>query len=122
MNHVFIDLKKAFDRVAAWHAALWAIMWKYNISTNLVRSNEQLYDKATSAVQMNGSMGEWFRTVRVRKGCLLSPTLFNIFIEKIMSDALEEHDVKVSISSKNSCTCIINLYFANDIDAVAEEE
>ena len=35
-----------------------------------------------------------------------------------MSDALEEHDGKVSISSRN----IMNLLFAEDIDAVAEEE
>ena len=35
-----------------------------------------------------------------------------------MSDALEEHNGKVSISSRN----IINLQFAEDIDAVAEEE
>ena len=33
--HVFIDFKKAFDRV--WRAALWATMKKYNISTNLIR-------------------------------------------------------------------------------------
>ena len=67
-------------------------MRKYNISANLVRTIEQLYDKAKSAVQMNGSIGEWFRTtVGVRQWCLLSPTLFNIFLERIMSDALEEH-------------------------------
>ena len=78
LYHVFIDFKKAFDRV--WQAALWATMRKYNISANLVRTIEQLYDKATSAVQMNGSIGEWYRTtVGVRQGCLLSPTLFNIF-------------------------------------------
>ena len=34
-----------------------------------------------------------------------------------MSDALEEHDRKISISSKN-----INLQFAEDIDAMAEEK
>ena len=56
LYHVFIDFKKAFDRV--WHAALWVTMRKYNISANLVRTTEQLYDKATSAVQMNGSIGE----------------------------------------------------------------
>ena len=79
----------------------------------------QLYDKATSAVQMNGSIGEWFRTtVGVRQGCLLSHTLFNIFLEQIMSDALEEHDGKVSIGSRN----ITNLRFADDKDALAEEE
>ena len=117
LYHVFIDFKKAFGRV--WHAALWATMRKYNISANLVRTIEQLYDKATSAVQMNGSIGEWFRTtVGVRQGCLLSPTLFNIFLEQIMSDALEEHDGTVSIGGRN----ITNLRFADDIDAQAEEE
>ena len=85
LYHAFIEFKKAFDRV--WHAALWAIMRKYNISANLVRTIEQLFDKATSAVQMNGSIGEWFRTtVGVRQGFLLSPTLFNICFERIMSD------------------------------------
>ena len=88
-------------------------------SANLVRTIEQLYDKATSAVQMNGSIGEWFRTtVGVRQGCLLSPTLFNICLERIISDALEEHDGKVSIGGRN----ITNLRFADDIDALAEEE
>ena len=117
LYHVLIDFKKAFDRV--WHAALWATMRKFNISANLVRTIEQLYDKATSAVQMNGSIGEWFRaTVGVRQGCLLSPTFFNIFLERIMSDALEEHDGKVSIGGIN----ITNLRFADDIDALAEEE
>ena len=115
LYHVFIDFKKAFDRV--WHAALWATMRKYNIrlSANLDRTIEQLYDKATSAVQMNGSIGEWFRTtVGVRQGCLLSPILFNIFLERIMSDTLEEHDGKVSIGGRN----ITNLRFADDIDAL----
>ena len=85
----------------------------------LVHTIEQLYDKATSAVQMIGSIGEWFRTtVRVRQGCLLSPTLLNNFLKWIMSDALEEHDGKVSIGNRN----ITNLRFADDIDALAEEE
>ena len=70
-------------------------------------------------VQMNGSIGEWFRTtVAVRQGCLLSPTLFNIFLERIMYDAQEEHVGKVSVGGRN----ITNLRFADDIDALAEEE
>ena len=46
LYHVFIDFKKAFDRV--WHAALWATMKKYNISTNLIRVIRNLHKKATS--------------------------------------------------------------------------
>ncbi|WP_419626898.1 reverse transcriptase domain-containing protein, partial [Thiolapillus sp.] len=37
LSHVFIDFKKAFGRVL--HAALWATMKKYNISTNLIQVN-----------------------------------------------------------------------------------
>ena len=39
-------------------AALWATMRKYIINANLVRTIEQLYDKATGAVQMNSSTWE----------------------------------------------------------------
>ena len=60
LYHVFIDFKKAFDRV--WHAVLWAIMKKYNISANLIRVIKNLYDKATSAVLFYSSIEDWFRT------------------------------------------------------------
>ena len=60
LYHVFIDFKKTFNRV--WHAALWATMKKYNISTNLIQVIKNLYNKATSAVLFNGSVGDWFQT------------------------------------------------------------
>ena len=76
LYQVFIDFKKAFNRV--WHEALWATMKKYNISTNLIQVIKTRYDKAPSAILFNSSIGDWFRTtVGVRQGCLLSPTLFN---------------------------------------------
>ena len=93
-------------------------MQKYSIRADLVPTAEQLFDKATSEVQMNGSIGEWFRTtVRVRHGCILSPTLLSIFLEWSMSDSLEEHGRRVSIGGRN----ITNLEFADDI-ALAEKE
>ena len=115
--HVFVDFKKAFDRV--WHAALWSTMKLYNINANLIKVIENLYSKATSAVYYNGSVGEWFRTtVGVRQGCLLSPTLFSIFLKRIMTDALENHEGSVSIGGRT----ITNLRFADDIDALAGKE
>ena len=41
----------------------------------------------------------------------LSPILFNIFLERIMTDALEDHEGTVT-----------NLRFADDIDGLAGEE
>ena len=77
LYHVFIDFKKAFDRV--WHAALWATMKKCQINTNLIRVIKNLYDKATSAVLFNSSIGDWFRTtVGVRQGYLLAHSFQHI--------------------------------------------
>ena len=110
----FVDFKKAFDRLR--HAALWSTIKLYNINTNLINVIESLYSKATGAAYSNGSVGEWFRTtVGVRQGCLLSPNLFNIFLGRIMTDALEDYEGSVSISSRT----ITNLRFADDIDVLA---
>ena len=94
-------------------------MRKYNINASIIRAIENLYDKAQSAVLFNGSTGEWFRTtVGVRQGCLLSPTLFNIFLERIMCEALDDHEGSVSIGGR----LITNFRFADDIVVNAKEE
>ena len=117
LYHVFIDFKKAFDRV--WHEALWATMRKYNINASITRAIENLYDKAQSAVLFNGSTGVWFRTtVGVQQGCLVSPTLFNIFLKRIMCEALDDHEGNVSIGGR----LITNFRFVNDIVNAEEEE
>ena len=76
-------------------------------------------NKVTSAVLFNSSKGDWFRTtVGVRQGCLLSPTLYNIFLERILTDALADHQGAVSIGGRT----ITNLRFADDINGLAGEE
>ena len=99
--------------------ALLMVLMKYNISTNLILVTKNLYDKATSAVLFNSRIGDWFRTtVGVRQGYLLSSALFNIFLEKIMTDALEDHEGTASLGAR----AITNLRFADDIDGLAGEE
>ena len=116
LYYVFIDFKKAFDRV--WHKALWATMRKYNINASIIRAIENLYDKTQSSVLFNGSTGEWFRTtVGVRHGYLLSPTLCNIFLEGIMCEALDDHEGNVSIGGRLNT----NIRF-DDVVVNAEEE
>ena len=63
------------------------------MNATLINVVEQLHDSSTkvSVVFFNGyTHGEWFEiTVAVRQGCVLSSSLFNIFIDKIMTDALD---------------------------------
>ena len=93
-------------------------MKKY-VSANLIRVIKNLYDKATSVVLFNSSVGNWFRTTTgVRQGCLLPPTLFNICLDRIMTDALEDHEDTVGIGGRT----ITNFHFADDIDGIAGEK
>ena len=94
-------------------------MKKYNTNTSLIRVIKSLYVKAISAVLFTSSIGDRFRTTfGVRKGCLLPPTLFDIFLERITTDAIEDREGTASIRGG----AITNLRFADDIDGSAGEE
>ena len=85
----------------------------------MIRTIECLYNKVTSTVYHDNNIGEWFQTtIGVRQGCLLSPTLFSIFLERIMADALEDHEGTVSIRGST----ITNLRFADNTDGLARQE
>ena len=99
--------------------AFWAIMKKYNIGATLIPVSINVHGKATSAVLFNSSIGNWLRTTGgVRQECLLSSTFFNIFKERITTDALEDHEGTISIGGRT----ITNLLFADDMDGLAGEE
>ena len=109
--HNFIDFKKAFDRV--WHEGLWHVLRGFGIEEGLVQVIQALYSSASSAVLLNNDSGEHFRTtVGVRQGCLLSPVLFNLFLENIMRETLQDFNSTISIGGR----IINNLRFADDID------
>jgi len=59
-----------------------------------------------------------FRLVDVLKGCLLSPLLFNIFLEAVIAIALYGNNSSAMI---NAIEILSNLRFADDIaDVLAE--
>ena len=93
-------------------------MRKYNINV-IIQAIENLYDRVQGAVLFNGSTEEWFRTiVGNRQGCLLLPTPFNIFLERIICEALDNHEGSVSIGGR-----LITIFrFADDIVGNTEQE
>ena len=89
---------------------------KLSISQEIINIIESLYANSNSAIILNNMTGDFFLTiVGVRQGCLLSPVLFNIFLEQIMQDTLQNHKSTISIGSRE----ISNLKFADDIDLIA---
>ena len=79
-----------------------------------------LYDNSTSAVLINNTQGKLLKTtVGVRKGCPLSPILFNVFIKEIMAIILYNYSSSISIENINReypiGTPIGNLKFSDDI-------
>ena len=109
--HNFIDFKKAFDRL--WHDGLWQVLRKFGIEEGLIQTIQALYNTASSAVLLNNQIGDYFKTtVGVRQGCLLSPVLFNLFLENIMRETLHDFNSTISIGGRT----INNLRFADDID------
>ena len=56
----------------------------YNIDGNLIQVIEKLYNKATGAVNLNGSIGDWFKsTFGIRQGCLLTPVFSTSFSREL---------------------------------------
>ena len=89
----------------------------YGVPEELVALLEDLYSKSASAVRVDGELTEWFKiTVGVRQGCGLSPDLFNLLLEAVMSLALRYVEAGVTINGR----LLNNLRFSDDIDLVAE--
>ena len=81
---------------------------------------KSLYEDAKIKVMTGKQVSNGFETsVGVRLGYILSPTLFNLFLKKIMTESIEDLD-KIRISCK--CARVTNLWFADDIDLVGKDE
>ena len=97
--HNFIDFKKTFDRV--WHDGLWHALRSFGIEEGLVQIKKSLYSSACSAVLLNNNVSNYFRTtVSVRQGCLHSPILLNLYLEKIMRETLQNSKSTISIGGR----------------------
>ena len=92
----FVDFKSAFDTI--WRKALWKMLRSIGVTPKIVRIIEAIYKNTECAVVINGRITEWFKVeVGVRQGCLLSPTLFNIFLEFVMNEVVSaKHELKLN--------------------------
>ena len=114
----FIDYAKAFDCVD--HNKLWKILEEMGIPDHLICLLRNLYAGQEATVKTGHGTTDWFQIGKgVRQGCILSPCLFNLYVEYIMRNAgLEETQAGINTSRRN----INNLRYADDTTLMAESE
>ena len=108
----------AFDR--ADHNKLWKILKEMGIPYHLTCLLRNLYVGQEATVRTGHGTTDCFQIGRgVRRGCILSPCLFNLYAEHIMRNArLDEAEAGIKISGRN----INNLRYADDTTFMAESE
>ena len=105
----FIDFKAAFDTI--WKEALWKMLLKIGIPNKFVEIIKNLYDKTECSIIAGGELSDWFPVnIGVRQGCIMSPSLFNIFLEYVMKgvkslnrDHGDHGESRLSIKQKYVC-------------------
>uniref|UniRef100_A0A2A4J795 Reverse transcriptase domain-containing protein n=1 Tax=Heliothis virescens TaxID=7102 RepID=A0A2A4J795_HELVI len=113
----FVDYEKAFDRVK--HQQLLTTLCKLNLDGKDIKIIRNLYENQVATVRIDDEETEEIEICRgVRQGCIMSPLLFNIYSETVMSEALEDLDAGIRVNG----TVINNLRYADDTVFVASSE
>lgn len=112
----FIDLHKAFDTIN--REALLYKLCKYNISGNFFNILKNMYDEVHYSIKTSDGCTNMFSSkIGVKQGCILSPTLFSIYLNDMTKifdyscDPVTIDGVKVS-----------SLLYADDIVLISESE
>ena len=100
----FIDYAKAFGCVD--HNKLWKILKEMGIPDQLTCLLRNVYAGQEATVRTGHGITDWFQIRKgVRQGCILSPCLFNLYVEYIMRNAeLDEHKLESRLPGEISVT------------------
>ena len=113
----FVDLKKAFDSVN--HQLLLEAIQKEGVNGNFLNAIKSMYSSLMSCVRNGNDYSEFFECpVGVRQGCVLSPTLFSIFINE-----LAKHVAISGVHGVQLLPTMLELFillFADDIALISE--
>lgn len=112
----FVDFKKAFDSVH--HDKLFEAIKTEGIGGRFYGALKAMYDSLLSCVRVNSEYSEFFGCPNgVRQGCVLSPTLFSLFINQLATHITDagRHGVQLLPGMME----LFILLFADDITLLA---
>ena len=102
------------------HNKLWKILKEIQIPDHLTCLLRNLYAGQEATVRTVHGTTDWFQIRKgVRQGCILSPSLFNLYAEYIKRNTgLDEAQAGIKIAGRN----ISNLRYADDTTLTAESK
>ena len=81
----FMDLRRAYDVVD--RPALWDVLKIYGVGGKLLDAVKAFYKNCRAKVRVNGVESKNFNIgVGVKQGCVMSPWLFNIYMDSMMKE------------------------------------
>ena len=118
----FMDLEKAYDRVD-W-LALWEVLMIYGVGGKLLSAVKSFYEEASACVKISGETSEHFEIkVGLRQGCVMSPWLFNIYMDGVMREMKGKvGEVGVRMYAEGRKWMPNSILFADDTVLIAENE
>ena len=118
-----MDLEKAYDTID--RHGMWQMLRVYGVGEKLLKAVQSFYVDNRVCVRVGNDVSEWFPVnVGLRPGCVMSPWLFNGYMEGVVRDV----NVRVlgkgfELLSANGGRFEINqLLFADDTALVADSE
>ena len=106
--------------LTVWITINWKILKEMGIQVHLTCLLRNLYAGQEATVRTGHGTTDWFQIEKgVCQGCILSPCLFNLYVEYIMRNAgLEEAQAGIKIAGRN----ISNLRYEDDTTLMAGSE
>ena len=103
-----------------WITTNWKILQERGILDHIACLLRNLYAGQEATVRTGHETTDWFQIGKgVHQGCMLSPSLFNLYAEYIMRNAgLDEAQTGIKIARRN----INNLRCADDTTLMAESK
>ena len=106
--------------LTVWITINWKILKEMGIPDHMTCLLRNLYAGQEATVTTGHETTDWFQIGKgICQGCILSPCLFNLYVEYIMRNAeLEETQAEIKIAGRN----INHLRYADDTTLMAESE
>ena len=80
-----MDLGKAYDTID--RHGMWQMLRLYGVGGKLLKAVQSFYVDSKACVRVGNDVSEWFPVnVGLRQGCVMSPWLFNVYMDGVVRD------------------------------------